>query len=127
MVFLDVRRLAALDMYGTRGSDRRRRVIRQEFLVGAVGCLAVGLASLLFGHGWGRVLGAWLVFLGVNYVPLAVSARSLSRPGALEAELAGVDLDRELRRAGIRQLWIMVPLAVVLAAALDRAGAPPRR
>lgn len=52
----------------------------------------------------------------MNYVPLAISAHSLSRPGALEAELAGADLPRELRQAGVRQLWIVVPLAVVVAA-----------
>lgn len=46
----------------------------------------------------------------MNYVPLAISAHSLSRPGALEAELAGADLPRELRQAGVRQLWIVVPL-----------------
>ena len=64
----------------------------------------------------GIVFKAWLVTTGRNYLPLAVSAQSLSRPGALEAELAGADLPRELRQAGTRQLWILVPLAVVMAA-----------
>ena len=36
--------------------------------------------------------------------------------GALEAELAGADLPRELRQAGTGQLWILVPLAVAMAA-----------
>ena len=36
--------------------------------------------------------------------------------GCAEAELAGADLPRELRQAGTRQLWILVPLAVVMAA-----------
>ena len=85
---LNVRRLAALDLYGTTGSARRR-IVRAEFIVGAA---------------------------GLNYLPLAVSAQSLSRPGALEAELAGADLPRELRQSGTRQLWILVPLAVVTAA-----------
>jgi hypothetical protein len=36
--------------------------------------------------------------------------------GALEAELVGADLPPELRQAGVRQLWIVVPFAVVVAA-----------
>jgi hypothetical protein len=60
--------------------------------------------------------GIWPVATGMNYVPLAISAQALSRPGALEAELVGADLPRELRQAGVRQLWIVVPFAVVVAA-----------
>jgi hypothetical protein len=62
------------------------------------------------------MLGIWLVATGMNYMPLAINAQSLSRPGALEADLGGADLPRELRQAGARQLWILVPLAVVIAA-----------
>ena len=111
-----VRRLAALDMYGTSGSARRRRLIRAEFIIGVVGCSLLGVLSLLSGSGWRIPLGIWLVAIGMNYVPLAVSAQALSRPGALEAELVGADLPRELRQAGVRQLWILVPFAVVVAA-----------
>jgi hypothetical protein len=68
------------------------------------------------GSGWAIVPGIWPVATGMNYLPLAISAQSLSRPGALEAELVGADLPRELRQAGARQLWILVPLAVVIAA-----------
>ena len=54
---------------------------------------------------------------GVNYVPLALYARLLSKPGALEAELVDVlDLPRELRKAGAQQFWIAVPFAVAIAA-----------
>lgn len=80
------------------------------------GCTLLGVLTLLVASGWRIALGAWLVATGMNYVPLAISAHSLSRPGALEAELAGVDLPREQRQAGVRQLWILVPLAVVVAA-----------
>jgi hypothetical protein len=68
------------------------------------------------GSGWAIMLGVWLVATGVNYLPLAMTAQSLSRPGALEAELVDADLPRELQQAGVRQLWILVPLAVVIAA-----------
>ena len=114
---MTVRRFAALDMWGRSGSQRRRRVIRWEFIVGAVGCLALGLSVLASSSSavW-FVIGAWLLGAGMNYVPLALYAQALSQPGALEAELHDVDRARELRRAGIQQLWIAVPGAVVFAA-----------
>jgi hypothetical protein len=34
MVFLDVRRLAAADMWGSAGTRRRRQLIRAEFIAG---------------------------------------------------------------------------------------------
>ena len=41
----NVRRLAALDMYGTSGSARRRRLIRAEFIIGVAGCTLVGVRT----------------------------------------------------------------------------------
>ena len=115
--FLDVWRLAAADMWRASGTLRRRRIIRAEFVAGAVGCTALGLVVLLSAGGiLSVVLGVWLLGAGVNYVPLALYAQALSRPGELEAELRGLDLRRELRRAGVRQFWIAVPLAVAVAA-----------
>jgi hypothetical protein len=53
--------------------------------------------------------------LGLRSIPAEVSgaAISLSRPGALEAELANVDTGRELRRYSVLQLWIVVPLSLI--------------
>ena len=119
MALLDVRRLAALDMWGTAGTGRRRRIIRAEFVLGAIGCTALGLLVLSTGTGWIILLGVWLVGAGINYVPLALQAYSLSRPGALEKELSGVEVRQELRRAGVQQLWIAVPLAVAVFALAD--------
>jgi len=116
MALLDVKRLAALDMWGSAGSMWRRRLIRAEFFLGAIGCTFLGLLALLRGSGWMAVVGVWLVGVGINYLPLALHAQSLSSQGALETELAGVDTRRELRRAGVQQLWIAVPLAVAIAA-----------
>jgi hypothetical protein len=117
---LDVRRLAALDMWGTSGRPWRRRLIRAEFFLGAIGCIGLGAFVLASGSGWMVALGLWLIGAGINYVPLAYEAQSLSRPGALEAELRGIDVHRELRRAGGRQLWIAVPLAVAVFAVAGR-------
>jgi hypothetical protein len=115
---MNVRRLAAIDMYGTRGTLRRRRIILAEFLVGVVVMEAFGLVLALHVTtvaGW--VLALWMLGVGLNYVPLAAHALALSRSGALERELAGVDTYRELRRYGVLQLWILVPLSLVVLAA----------
>jgi hypothetical protein len=76
----NVRRLAALDMWGTSGSARRRRLIRAEFIIGVAGCTLPGVRTLLSGSGWMIALGVWPVAIGMNYVPLAISAQALSRP-----------------------------------------------
>src|SRR5262249_18641564 len=121
---MNVRRLAAIDMYGTRGTTRRRRIILTEFLVGVIAMVAFGAwlltSSLSLG---GRALGLWLIGAGLNYAPLAMHAITLNRPGVLDAELEGIDTGRELRRYSVRQLWILVPLSLValeLRAALNR-------
>jgi len=115
VALLDVRRLAAADMWGSAGTIRRRRLIRAEFVVGAAGCTILGVLGLLSSGVW-VLAGVWLVGVGANYVPLAMQAHSLSSPGALEAELKNVDIARELRRAGVKQLWIAVPFVVAIVA-----------
>ena len=106
-----------MDMWGSRGGRRRRRFIRAEFVVGAVGCTALGVLGIVSGTGWLIAVGIWLIGVGANYVPLALHAQSLSRPGVLEAELENVDIRAELRHAGLSQFWIALPFAVALAAA----------
>lgn len=118
-IVLNARRLAALDMYGTHGSERRRRIIRAEFVVGAIGCTALGVLAFAVGVGGWRWVGGWLIGAGANYVALALEAFDLSAPGALEAELSGLDVRRELRRAGIAQFWIAVPFSVAVTAAIQ--------
>lgn len=121
MAGVDVRRLAAIDMHGARGTMRRRRIILAEFLVGAIALVAFGVwiaaASAELG---GHVLGLWMAGCGLNYGVLAIYAVTLSRPGALDAELAGVDTGQELRRYSVRQLWIFVPLSLLALAARRR-------
>jgi hypothetical protein len=114
MAGMTVRRLAAIDMYGTRGTARRRRIILAEFVVGAVAMVAFGAWLLTASVSVaGQAVGLWVIGAGLNYAPLAVHAIVLSRPGALDAELSGVDTGRELRRYGVLQLWIFVPLSLV--------------
>jgi len=123
VALVDVRRLAALDMHGLAGSSLRRRFILAEFVLGAAGCVVVGLltASRASGAGW-RVFGVWLAGIGVNYVALAVHAVSLSRSGTHEAELAGVDVASELRRYTYLQAWTAVPLLLAALTLLQVRG-----
>jgi hypothetical protein len=101
-------------MHGLAGTRLRRRVILAEFVVGAVGCVVIGLlaATRAAGVEW-RVIGVWLAGIGLNYAVLALHALSLTRPGALDAELEGVDVRSELRRYTYLQFWIVVPLLLV--------------
>ncbi len=117
MASMNVRRLAAIDMYGARGTMRRRRIILAEFAAGAVVSVAFGIWLTANASGLGgRVLGIWVIGAGLNYAPLAAYAITLSRSGALNAELAGVDTGQELRRYSVLQLWIFVPLSLVVLA-----------
>lgn len=72
---MNVRRLAAIDMYGSRGSMRRRRIIVVEFLV--VLALAAALSGWLLIRAsrpsvW--VVALWVLGVGLNYAPLSVYA-----------------------------------------------------
>ncbi|HEY7266275.1 MAG TPA: hypothetical protein VH501_01145 [Solirubrobacterales bacterium] len=119
---IDVRRLAAVDMYGAAGSRIRRRVILAEFLLGAVIGSALGLFVLVATGGWMAVFGAWLLGACLNYVPLSLHALDLSRPGALERELRGVEVRAELRHYTKAQIWLFVPLVLVVLAIAQRRG-----
>jgi len=110
---VDVRRLAAVDMHGSVGAPWRRWVILAEFLLGVVGGVALGLFLILRGGTGHVVFGAWLLGIGVNYGPLAAHALTLVRPGALERELAGVDILAQLRHYTSRQFAVLVPLLFV--------------
>ena len=122
---LDVRRLAAVDMHGTRGTRRRRLIILAEFALGTLGCAALGVWVLTWGGAIGVVLGVWLLGLGANYAPLAWNVAAMWRPGRLEAELAGADLHEELRYYTRAQIWVFVPFwigGLALAQAARAAG-----
>lgn len=119
-VRLDVRRLAALDMHGLRGTRLRRHVILAEFALGTVGAAALGVWALTWGDAVGVILGVWLLGLAANYFPLTAQALSLWPSGELKAELADVDLRAELRRYTRAQVWVLVPFWVAVLAVTQR-------
>ena len=111
---IDVRRLAAIDMYGRHGSKRRRRLILAEFVLAAIDIPLLGL-TLVLAPSLPRVfLGAYLIGVGLNFVPLGLHAISLSRAGRLGTELAGVDVAAELRRYTAKHLFIGIPLLMLV-------------
>ncbi len=109
---LDVRRLAALDMHGARGTRRRRRVILAEFGFGTIGSAALGAWALSWGDAVGVILGVWLLGLAANYLPLTMHVLSLWRQPALREELEGLDLHAEIRHYTRAQVWVLVPFWV---------------
>jgi hypothetical protein len=120
---LNVRRLAALDMYGVRGTRRRRRIILAEYVFGAVGGVAFGAWAFTWGGVAGVIVGLCLLGLAANYAALTAHVVSLWPPGRLEDELAGADVRAELRYYTGVQLWVLVPFWVA-ALAVIQARAP---
>ena len=118
-----VRRLAAVDMHGARGTLVRRRVIVAEFVLGALAGTGLGVFVVVATStaGW-LVFGLWLSGVCLNYVPLALHALALARPGRLEAEMAGADVGRELGHYTKAQFWIAVPLLFVVLAVVQSRG-----
>ena len=77
---MNVRRLAAIDMHGTKGTARRKRIVLAEFTAALGVTVALGAWLVIGASGLGtRILGIWLIGAGLNYAPLAAFAISLSR------------------------------------------------
>lgn len=107
---VDIRRLAAVDLYGVAGTRFRRSIITAEFIIGMVAGIAVGIAVLVSSDGllW-RLFGAYVATACSNYIPLTLHALSMARLRTLQPELAGADIGRELRTYSKRQFWLAVP------------------
>ena len=115
---LNVARLAELDM-----AWHGPRLILWEFGIGVIGPAALGLLSLRYmvAHGlsllsWPGLLGVELLAIALNYVPLLVHALRLRRyRSRLQSTKSYIEMDStEARSYGVRQLWLLVPGAVVL-------------
>jgi len=112
---IDVRRLAALDMYGRHGNKRRRRLILAEFVLAAIDVPLLGLAILRAASSAPQaLLGAYLIGVGLNFIPLALHAISMARADRLDAELAGLDVQAELKHYTARQLFIGIPALMLI-------------
>ena len=74
---LHIRRLAAIDL-----AFLGPRIILPEFALGVVGPTVLGIWTLLRSQSAGSVLfGAYLIALGINYVPLLLDPIDIVRRG----------------------------------------------
>lgn len=124
-VGIDVRRLAAVDMHGTKGTRTRARVILAEFVFGAVAGPAFALVTIMAAPGvaW-KLFGVALLGIGLNYIPMARYALLFRDSEVLRAELEGVDVRQELRRYTVAQVWVLVPFAFLVFDRRQRAPEP---
>lgn len=114
---VDVRKLVALDM-----AFHGKRFIVLEFAAGVVLCAAIGLLStaaglrmLNRGVTWQLLLGVALLWIALNYVPLFIHAIRLATLGTAAEEVSRELADARLARSySWRQLWILVPFAILL-------------
>jgi hypothetical protein len=113
-IVIDFRKLAALDI-AFLGS----RLVVAQFSIGVFGSFALGIFTLLRSHSVGGVaLGSYLLFIGINYVPLLVYAIRIvrldsARDEVAEERAAKHGMFRKYRR---QSLLLLVPLAVPILA-----------
>lgn len=125
---LNVRKLVALDM-----ALHGKRFIVAEFAAGVILCGALGFFSVASGlrehrHGpiWQLLVGIALLWIALNYVPLLIHAIDLAQRGTAREDVAAELADPgQVRSYGLRQLWILVPFAVVVMDLAQRSGRSP--
>jgi membrane protease YdiL (CAAX protease family) len=107
---IDIRKLAAVDI-AFLGS----RFILIEFSIGVLGPLGLGVLTLLRSHTMGGIaLGSYLLFIGVNYVPLLLHAVSLVWHNSAHHEIADETTEKRLlfRKYRRQSLLLLVPFVV---------------
>jgi len=108
-----VRRLVALDI-----TLHGPKFIGIEFGIGTPAILLAGAYLAFRGP---LLLGLYLLFTGINYVPALVYAIIIIRSGTARAEVAEemVNDPHYVRKYSVQQLLIFVPLAIVILAAIQ--------
>jgi hypothetical protein len=117
---INVRKLAALDIV-----FHGPKFILIEFALGEFGCAALGLFSIYFGlflspnHSlFSTVLGCFLLWIALNYVPLLLYAISIVRHKSAHQEVA-FELEHKDRYAAkytLQSALLLVPLAMPILA-----------
>ena len=123
---LNVRKLAAIDI-----AILGLLPVIAEFALGVIGSLAMGIFVALRSRGIrGMVLAAYLVALGINYVPLlfhALSLRDRSRARREMDDELGADPRIAMRRYRRGSLLLLLPFVVPVLALVQRRGQQPAR
>lgn len=113
-IVIDFRKLAAADI-AFLGS----RFILTEFSIGVFGSLALGFLALLRSHSVGGIaFGSYLLFIGINYIPLLLYAIRIVRLDSARHEIAEEQANKHgmFRKYRRQSLLLLVPLAVPILA-----------
>jgi hypothetical protein len=114
---IDIRRLAAVDI-AFLGS----RFILAEFSIGVFGSLGLGVLTIVRTHSvGGTAFGAYLLCIGINYVPLLLHAISLVRHGTAKQEIADEMSEKRLmfRKYRRQSFLLLLPLVVPILAIIQ--------
>jgi hypothetical protein len=121
-LMIRVRKLVAVEL-----SFLGPKIVFAEYGFAVVVAAVIGLLSLRVGlfrtHAlWQVLLGLYLLFLALTYAVLLRFAIAMARRGDAREEIAGElhDLPATFRKYRKQSLWILVPLAVPLAAMRQR-------
>ena len=110
--FINIRKLAAFDIY-----YRNASVVLVEFGFGVFGIGALGFFAIFEGLAkslLAATIGAYLLLLATDYAPLLIYAVLIARNSSPREELE-VELANEVyfrRKYGIQQVLLMVPLVI---------------
>ena len=115
----NVRRLVALDM-GLHG----RTFILAEFTFGVALGAVLG-ASLILGRQW--VVGAYVLTLGINYLPVLAYAILLRNDYGRVVNMNSPDIGRMNRKYSIQQFLIFIPFFTLVLAITQRSSGRRRR
>jgi hypothetical protein len=105
---LGIRKLAAIDIVFLGF-----KLVLAEYTCGVLFSLGLGIFVLLRSHSvWQVALGAYLICLGINYVPMLAYTVSIASKQNAEAEMAGELTEKRRAMSKYRRLslLLLVPL-----------------
>ncbi|MGI9069841.1 MAG: hypothetical protein ACR2JB_00575 [Bryobacteraceae bacterium] len=114
----NLRKLAAIDILFLG-----YKVIVAEYVVGVAFSLALGLFVLLRSHSfWQVALGAYLICLGINYVPMLAYAIAIANRQNAQAQISHelIEVRKAMSKYRRQSLLLLVPLLVPILAASQK-------
>jgi hypothetical protein len=124
--FINVRKLAAIDLHFRGSSFILLEFGFVVFFFGGIGLYALLSAKeSLAAH----AIGAYLVLLAIDYLPLLVYGIAIAKAGSasVEAEPEASDPSVYKRKYGVQQVLLLVPLVIPALAILQAAKHENRR
>jgi hypothetical protein len=109
---IEIRKLAALEVLFLGP-----KLVVVEYACGVLLSAGLGIFVLVRGHTlWQTLVGAYLICLGLNYLPLLLHAIALRDPQAARAVIEGElgDTRKTFSRYRSQSLFLLVPLLVAI-------------